>query len=77
MSKSFSSSAIPELRQWFRVDEAAEIFGVSRKTIRNWLDDGSLDARRISNSVRPERCHVRVTRDSIMRLLNDDKRRVS
>jgi excisionase family DNA binding protein len=70
------TETIPAIRQWYRVDEAAAILGVSPRQIRNFVDEGTLDARRISNSVSPERVHYRVTKDSIMKLLNDESRRV-
>jgi hypothetical protein len=66
--------AIPTLKQWFRTTEAATIFGVSDDTIRNWIDSGILDARLINVLENPERKHVRVTRESIVKLLSDTSR---
>jgi len=75
-------SAMSPLKQWFRIDECAEIFAVSPNQIRNWMQTGDLDGRSVVNAFANskrctrERLHVRITRDSIVRLLNDQKRRV-
>ena len=68
---------LPDMKQWFRKDECSTIFAVSNDTIQNWIDAGVLDARLINSALdRPERKHVRVTRDSVVRLLNDQGRQV-
>lgn len=68
---------IPDMKQWFRKDECSTIFAVSPDTIQNWIDSGVLDARLINSALdRPERKHVRITRDSVVRLLNDQRRKV-
>lgn len=76
--QSLVNSRIPENKQWFRIDEVAEIFAVSNTTVRNWVDQGTLEGRLISFALdKPERKHVRVTRESIVNLLNDNTRRVN
>ncbi|OGV69038.1 MAG: hypothetical protein A2283_22945 [Lentisphaerae bacterium RIFOXYA12_FULL_48_11] len=66
---------IPDLKQWFKVEEAASIFAVSSDTIRNWMDAGTLEARMINcKRNKTLRKHVRVTRESIVKLLNDRSR---
>lgn len=68
---------LPDLKQLFRKDECATIFAVSVDTIQNWIDCGDLDARLINSALdKPERKHVRVTRESVVRLLNDKRRQV-
>lgn len=67
---------IPDLKQGFRIDEAAKFFGVSNSQIRNWIDNGELQTWQVSNPMRPhERTHVRVTRESMVKLWNDATRR--
>ena len=68
---------IPEMKQWFRIGECSTIFAVSPDTIQNRIDAGALDARMINSAIdRPERKHVRVTRESVVKLLNDQRRKV-
>jgi hypothetical protein len=71
---------IPALKQWFRLDECATIFAVSTSQVRNWIDAGVLEARGINSVIDPtkppERKHKRVTRESVVRLLNDRSRTV-
>ena len=35
------------MRQFYRVDEVARLFGVTDQTIRNWIREGKIKARRI------------------------------
>ena len=71
------NSRIPDSKQWFRVDETAEVFAVSNTTVRNWVEQGILEGRMISSAMdTAERKHVRITRESIINLLNDNTRRV-
>jgi len=67
---------VPDYKQWFRIEETATIFGVSDATIRNWIDSGVFDARTINTGAldKAKRIHVRVTRESIVKLLNDKNR---
>ena len=68
---------LPDLKQLFRKDECATIFAVSTDTIQNWIEAGDLDGRLINSALdRPERKHIRVTRESVVRLLNDKRRQV-
>jgi hypothetical protein len=71
---------LPDLKQWFRLDECATIFAVSNSQVRNWIDEGVLEARAIASSIDPanppKKICKRVTRESVVRLLNDRTRRV-
>ena len=68
---------VPELKQGFRVDEAATFFGVSNSQVRNWIDSGDLAGWQVSNPARPhERTHLRITRESMVKLWNDQRRKV-
>ena len=64
------TNSLPQIKQLFRVAEAALCLGVSDNQIRNLIDEGVLDARSISTSTDPERRHVRVTRASLVQFLN-------
>jgi len=71
---------LPDLKQWFRLDECETIFAVSNSQVRNWIDEGVLEARAINSTFDPneppERKHRRVTRESVVKLLNDRRRAV-
>jgi len=73
--------ALPAMKQWFRIGEAAIIFGVSKTQVNNWIDDGSLQVRSLKRvldgETPPPRLHKRVTRESIVSLLNDRSRQVT
>ncbi len=75
-----SIDGLPELKQWFRLDECSTIFAVSNTQVRNWIDEGVLDARAIASSMDarnlPKKVCKRVTRQSIVRLLNDTSRAI-
>lgn len=69
---------IPDAKQWFTIADCANHLSVSEDHIRRWIDDGTLDARSISLSLANEaqRKHLRITRASLVALLNDERRRV-
>ena len=46
-------------KELFRVEEVAEYFGVTKKTIYLWIDHGHLKAEKISGSI------IRISRDSL------------
>lgn len=72
-----ASDGLPFLKMWFRIDECAVIFSVSNNQVRNWLDDGTLESRAVASQIDArERIHRRVTRQSIVRLLNDTSRAI-
>lgn len=42
-------------KPFFRTDEAAELFDVTRKTIYNWIETGKMDAFKVGGSLRIKR----------------------
>ena len=48
---------LPE-KQLFRPDEAAALFGVTRRTVYNWCQDGTLEAVKIKGVLRITRASI-------------------
>jgi hypothetical protein len=75
-----SRTTIPDLKQWFRMDECATIFAVSNTQIWNWVQEGVLESRAIASAFDPKsppkKIRRRVTRESVVNLLNDRSRAV-
>ena len=71
---------LPDMKQLFRIDECATVFAVSNTQIGRWIDSGVLEARAIASTFDPEnpprKVCKRVTRESVVRLLNDKRRTV-
>ena len=67
---------IPLKKTLCRIDETAQILGISDQQVRNFADAGELEAVPINSSVKPEpaRRHVRITSRSIEAFIN--KRRL-
>jgi len=62
------------IKALLRVDEAADILGVSSRQIRNWIDDGTLRGKLINSSLEPDRRHVRVLTESVHEFLTNEER---
>lgn len=60
------SSTVVEIprKPLFRADEVAEIFGVSRRTIYRWHDEGRIDGIKVSANV------LRFERAELIRILD-------
>jgi excisionase family DNA binding protein len=56
-------------RDYVNVREAARLLGVHENTIRNWVDDGRLSARRLPGSG-----YRRILVASIQRILDEESR---
>jgi hypothetical protein len=71
---------LPDMKQRFRLDECATILAVSNTQVRSLIDEGVLEARAIASTFDPEnppkKICKRVTRESVVRLLNDTRRTV-
>ena len=52
--------ALPE-KELLRVDEVADYFSVTNKTIYLWIENGHLEAPKIAGSI------IRVTRESVLK----------
>ena len=70
------NTKIPESKQWFTINNCAEYLSVSEDHIRAWIDEGTLDGRMINLANDPTRKHLRITRESLVQLLNDERRKV-
>ena len=53
-------------KPFFRPDEVAKYFSVSRATVYRWIDEGRLQSVRIGEKV------VRVRRESVLRLVREN-----
>jgi len=51
---------LPE-KDLFRIDEVAEYFSVTERTVRSWINDGRLNAEKIIGT-------IRITRESILKI---------
>lgn len=72
---------LPDIKQFFRIEECATVFAVSNTQVDRWIDEGVLEARAIASSYDPEnppkKLCKRVTRESVVRLLNCRSRSVA
>lgn len=57
-----------------RIDEAAELLGISVNQVRNFLLDGTLRGKVINSQLDAARRHVRVLTSSVAEFLEDETR---